>query len=425
MCPVYKATRREHASPRAKANLLRLVISGALGGDRPSHARGHLYQRRAANEVDRLVKQVTDYCIGCGMCAVECPSKVNIPKLVLEAKSRHRERRRASRVDYVLSHAETVAHMGGALPMLTNRLVDLRATRVLGQILLGVDRRRPMAPFAERSLRRLVCRKPAPATPAGDVKAGAAAFFYDLYADCYDPELGLAVIAVLAAHRVETVLPDQRACGIPEMQYGYAGRARRIAETNVNGALAYVEQGATLLSAEPTATFAFKVHYPDYLGSTQSTVVANATSDLGEFLARFRREHPEKAPDAKTVTSEALGIIPRRPGRPDGQIRVAYHQPCHSKAQAFGNPWIELLSQIPGLGVIDLAAGCCGMAGTFGMKTGTYDLSLAVGQPLFDRIEDLAPDLLVSDCSTCRMQLAHATGLPVMHPVTLLLAAYA
>ena len=33
MCPTYKATRREHASPRAKANLLRNIISGRLDQD--------------------------------------------------------------------------------------------------------------------------------------------------------------------------------------------------------------------------------------------------------------------------------------------------------------------------------------------------------------------------------------------------------
>ena len=74
--------------------------------------------------------------------------------------------------------------------------------------------------------------------------------------------------------------------------------------------------------------------------------------------------------------------------------------------------------------MIDLSAGCCGMAGTFGMKAGTYDLSLAVGEPLFKRVAEVSPALLASECSTCRMQLAHATGLPVVHPVELLARAY-
>ena len=60
--------------------------------------------------------------------------------------------------------------------------------------------------------------------------------------------------------------------------------------------------------------------------------------------------------------------------------------------------------------VIDLAAGCCGMAGTFGMKKGTYDLSMQTGAPLFERIAAVEPDLVASECSTCRLQIAEATS---------------
>ena len=135
-----------------------------------------------------------------------------------------------------------------------------------------------------------------------------------------------------------------------------------------------------LVSAEPTATFAFKVHYPDYAPSPDCSVVANATHDLGEFLVRFRADHSEKAPSAGPL--------------PSYYRRVAYHQPCHLKAQQIDNPGLELLREIPGLEVVDLAAGCCGMAGTFGMKADTYELSMLTGRPLFDRIAEVAPDLV-------------------------------
>ena len=65
--------------PRAKANLLRNIIQGKL-------------DPYDTYETD-LCKEVTDYCIECGMCALECPSNVNIPKLMLEAKSKYRAAR--------------------------------------------------------------------------------------------------------------------------------------------------------------------------------------------------------------------------------------------------------------------------------------------------------------------------------------------
>ena len=252
-------------------------------------------------------------------------------------------------------------------------------------------------------------------------------YFYDLFANYNDPQLALAVVRVLEAHGVRVVIPDQRPSGIPEMLYGYADRARETAQFNIEVAAPYLADGAAIISAEPTATFAFKVHYPDYLAPPECSLAANATHDLGEFLVRRRADHPEGAPAAAPLRGERrtqrLGdsATAADPGR---LLRIGYHQPCHLKAQGVGNPGLELLREIPGVEVVDLAAGCCGMAGTFGMKAGTYDLSMEVGKPLFERVTEAAPDLLASECSTCRWQLAQATGLETIHPVMLLAEAY-
>jgi FAD/FMN-containing dehydrogenase/Fe-S oxidoreductase len=416
MCPTYKATCREHASPRAKANLLRAAISGTL-------------DPRTAYILD-ATKLVTDYCIECGMCAVECPSHVNIPKLVLEAKSKYKEQRRCSPVDLVLGHAAMVTRLGSAAAPLANRLLRSRLPRRLAQRLVGLERRRPMEPFARHTFQEIVAAR-GRGYEGGFAEQGqtlqqvtTVAYFHDVFANYYDPELALCVERVLSVHGVRIVLPEQRASGIPEMLHGFADQARKLVAFNLQGALPYVKQGALLVSAEPTASFAFKVHYPDYLASPDCSLVADAARDLGEFLVRLRQDHPDSAPSAAPI--QGLPATDRQQTAEHSMrpLRIGYHQPCHLKAQQVGCPSLELLSEIPGLEVIDLNAGCCGMAGTFGMKTRNYDLSIATGRPLFDRVAEAAPDLLVSECSTCRMQLAHATGLEAVHPVTLLAESY-
>ena len=144
-------------------------------------------------------------------------------------------------------------------------------------------------------------------------------------------------------------------------------------------ALPHVKAGAVLVSAEPTATFAFKVHYPDYVNSPDCSLVANATRDLGEFLVQRRARPPRAGPGRRPPAGG-----PRRCSAPavaGALLRIGYHQPCHLKAQQIGSPGLELLREIPGVEVVDLAAGCCGMAGTFGMKAGTYDLSMQPARP--------------------------------------------
>lgn len=416
MCPTYKATSREHASPRAKANLLRGIATGVLD---PGGAYGWASTR-----------MVTDYCIVCGMCAVECPSNVNIPKLMLEAKSRYRAARRAGRAEMILGRAERVSEIGQRFAPLSNRIANQRVLRALAQPLIGIDRRRNMATFAGRSLQQLLADRspqaglgqPTPAESADTPSIPRAAYFYDLFANYNEPGIALAVEKVLNAHGVEVLFPEQRGSGVPEMLNGFARMARDAAEFNVRSFLPYAQAGAALVGSEPTASFAFKVHYPDYVNSRDCSTLANAFRDLGEYLVRYRADHPERSPTAARLEGLSADYGVNGPGA--RRLRVAYHLPCHLRAQQIGSPSLALLGEIPGLELIDVDSGCCGMAGTFGMKARSYDLSMLAGKPLFDRVGEISPNLVVTECSTCRMQIGRATGLRTLHPITLLADAY-
>jgi FAD/FMN-containing dehydrogenase/Fe-S oxidoreductase len=401
MCPSYKATRREHASPRAKANLLRNIMTGRLD---PASSYG-----------DAAVKAVTDYCIECGMCALECPSNVNIPKLMLEAKGQFRAANRGNATDLLLGHAEQLSRAGSLVAPLATPLRNMKALRAAAERLTGVDSRRQLPPFARPTFSSLVAaREKTPVTArvarpddAGRPPTAQVAFFWDMYVDYHEPRLGQVMEDLLAAHGATVRHARQRGSGIPQMLYGYREEAKRRAQANIAGAAELVRQGCLLVSGEPTASLAFKVHYPDYLASEDCSLVANAARDLGEMLWTLRRDHPERVPSAAALPQ-----------------RVAYHQPCHVKAQQIGAPFVELMREVPELEVVDLDGGCCGMAGTFGLKAGSYELSMQIGAPLFEKVEKADADTLVTECSTCRMQLAEATGKRVLHPAELLAQAY-
>ena len=162
------------------------------------------------------------------------------------------------------------------------------------------------------------------------------------------------------------------------------------------------------MSGEPTASFAFKVHYPDY-------VRTRGVRPGGQRRpATWASSWPPTGPTTRTSRPAPTAGLP---------LKVAYHQPCHLKTQQVGMPFFDLLKEIPDLELVNLDAGCCGMAGTFGMKAGTFDLSMETGRPLFERVAEVAPDLIASECSTCRMQLEQATGRPTTHPAQLLAGA--
>ena len=102
------------------------------------------------------------------------------------------------------------------------------------------------------------------------------------------------------------------------------------------------------------------------------------------------------------------------------QMTVPYHAPCQLKSQGMGTPAADLLRLIPGLTVVDSDAVCCGIAGTYGLKKEKYDIAQAVGKPLFDMVQATNKDLAVCDTETCRWQIQKGSGVPTVHPVTLL-----
>jgi len=122
------------------------------------------------------------------------------------------------------------------------------------------------------------------------------------------------------------------------------------------------------------------------------------------------------------VVERALARDPSRLTLRAGPSRVLLHGHCHQKAMGLLPATRSLLSRIPGCTVVDLDAGCCGMAGSFGYAVEHYDVSRQIGErrllPAARALKD--GDVLVAPGASCREQVAHFTGVKALHPATLL-----
>ncbi len=85
---------------------------------------------------------------------------------------------------------------------------------------------------------------------------------------------------------------------------------------------------------------------------------------------------------------------------------------------------MELMKLIPGVEVIEIDEGCCGLAGTWGLRSENAPLSSTIGGHLFRAIEESGADLAVTECSSCAMQIEAHTSLKAMHPISLLARSY-
>jgi Fe-S oxidoreductase len=101
--------------------------------------------------------------------------------------------------------------------------------------------------------------------------------------------------------------------------------------------------------------------------------------------------------------------------------RIVFHGHCHQKAIAGTTASVELLRRIPGAEVVELDAGCCGMAGSFGFESEHYDLSMRIGETrLFPALRREGADTLVAATGvSCRQQITHGVGRAALHPVQL------
>lgn len=106
--------------------------------------------------------------------------------------------------------------------------------------------------------------------------------------------------------------------------------------------------------------------------------------------------------------------------------RAAYYPPCHTRSVYGDAPALEVMRQT-GAEVCPVRySTCCGMAGTFGFKKGLegYEVSMAVGETLFQRIRAVDPDFVMTESGVCKMHIEHRTSLEVVHPAIALWQAY-
>jgi FAD/FMN-containing dehydrogenase/Fe-S oxidoreductase len=380
MCPVYKSTRDEAAAPKSKANVLRGLLSGAI-------------DRQVI--FDAALEQVMAQCVNCGSCAAECPSNVNIPKLVMEAKAQYVRHCGAAFVDRLTANVATAARMTHRFSPFVTPLVRTAWVRKASARLTGLAPQREIATFACRSLYR---RLPVETTGQGP----AVLFFAGCYAGYMRPELGLAAVNVLNRLGFHVHLPTQSCCGLPQLTKGLVIGASGEVERNLK-----VWQG--LLP---------KV---DYIVVTCSSCGYALMKDWG-YLIRDRGLAGQIG--AKTIHISHLLNLHREKLKFDNTpMTLAYYQPCHLRIQPHGNSSARLLTTIPGIKVEDMQNQCCGIAGSWGMIGKNYGLSKAIGEPVIQKLNASNAQYGITDCPTCQMQMEHLGHLPVRHPVEVVSAA--
>jgi len=352
-------------------------------------------------------------CTGCARCDSACPNQVVVSELIAAAKARHAKPPARRLRDAVLARPELLGRLFGPVPGLVNGMLRLGPARRVMDMTLKISADRPFPSYARPYRPEPAGAESTGVDASGAVQPGGGRPVV-VYPGCSirynEPRLGEAVEVVLRRNGYVPIVAGAGCCGLPAMANGATDEARRRARALIAELSAAAAEGTPIVTACTSCSHMLKSGYRTLLGDDPALAraardLASTVYDLGEFLAVGT-----DGPDTETVSR-------------DRELRVAYHAPCHQQTQGIGRPWYHLLRGLPGVRVTDLDAGCCGMAGTFGFKAEKATISMAIGQRLFDAVTAARPDVVVSECPTCRLQIEHGAGLPVAHPVMVLLAA--
>ena len=394
MCPSYMATREEAHSTRGRANVLRLAMSGRLG---------------EAGLGDEGVREVLDLCLECRACKAECPVGVDVARFKSEFLADYWRRHGTPIRAHLLGHIRGVSRWGSRFAPFSNAIARNAVVRAFNERVIGIDRRRTPPAWTSHSFSRdfRKHRRPARAVaPEGPLNR-TVALFNDTFTNYYSPAIGMAGLQVFEIAGLEVELAPDACCGRPLISQGLLGAARRQAASSVEELYPLAERGVPIVFFEPSCLSAIRDDVPSLLrGEAQRRAqrVADRAVLFEEFL--------ERECDAGRVRLDLR----------NGPPKILLHGHCHQKAMGGLGPAKALLGRIPGATVVDLDAGCCGMAGSFGYAREHFEVSRAIGERRLLPAARTLPDgaVLVASGTSCRHQVADFTGVRALHAAELI-----
>jgi glycerol-3-phosphate dehydrogenase subunit C len=356
-------------------------------------------------------ERVVDLCYGCKLCEIKCPYtprdghefQLDFPRLILRAKAVSAKEHGLRLRERLLGHPDQLGKLGGLTPRLANLGCRQKFQRAMMEKILGIHREKLLPDFAAETFDKWLKRNPLPPDPADP--AAKVAIFPTCFVNYYNPGPGKAAVEVFAKNGCAVKCPKQNCCGMPALDSGDIEFARKEARANVESMLPLVRAGYKIAAINPTCSLTMRKEYPNLLPGDEVKEFAAAVADSHELLNDLRRAGRFNKDFQST------------PGT------VAYHVPCHLKAQGIGLRSRDLMRQIPGVEVTTVDA-CSAHDGTWAMKKEFFALSMQWGRKAFDGMREADARVMATDCPLAAVQIEQATGVHPIHPIEVLARAY-
>ena len=392
LCPAYKVSGDELKTTRARANVLREVLT--RGGDYAD------------------VKQELDSCLACKGCKSECPSNVDMTRLRAEILQHYYDEHGTPFRSYMVAHMAQVEQLGAMVKPLYNFFASWSLSSAIIEKVISFSAERQIPTLSRYSMRKLVAKEMV--WNRVDRPKKKVYLFADEFTNLQEAELGLTFAKLLMHLGYKVEIPKHVESGRAAISKGCLKYAKKFAVKNVLLLKDKVSESHPLIGIEPSCILSFRDEYPDLVPADMRQDAMSLSKNCllyDEFLMKEIAEGNISADDFE-----------------DAKMEIWLHGHCHQKSLVGVDKTAKALGYLlAGAKVNVIPSGCCGMAGSFGYEKEHYKTSLAIGEMvLFPAVRKAVssvsetPAIVAAPGTSCRQQILDGTGVKAVHPIEIL-----
>ncbi len=340
MCPSYMATREEVHSTRGRANALRGVLSGALKEDLLT---------------SKKMLKVLDLCIECKSCKSECPANVDMAKIKYEfLHNYYKKHKTPLRSKLVGSVPVLYKFIAGPQAYFFNLANKLPFAKILTEKIIGIHKNRSMPEISTYTFESWFKKR----VPNTTKSRGKILFFHDTHINFIHPEVGKSAVKILEAAGYEVEITNRKCCGRTMISKGLLDDAKKNVDYNTNLLYEYVKKGIKIVGVEASCVSSMQDEFPDLADDKEKArKISENTFTVQDLLMQIQDDNFQQI-SWNSSNKDLLLFV---------------H--CHERALNGTSNSLESLNLPQKFNAKLIDAGCCGMAGSFGMEKEHYEIS--------------------------------------------------
>lgn len=393
LCPSFQATRDEKNSTRARANVLREILTNT---------------ESKTPFVSQEIYEVMDLCLLCKACKSECPSGVDVAKLKMEFLQHYYDVNGVPLRSYAVSNLPLVHKLMSPFPQIANFFLKNKLSSSLIKSVIGFSQQRNFPPMSNTTLKKLEQKynRQKPENPKKTIY-----LFNDEFTNYLESDIGIKAILLFEKLGYDVKIAPISVSGRTWLSKGLLRKAKGIANKNIEALKDVIGANNPLVGIEPSAILSFRDEYPD-LASAENKKAALHIAKNSFLFDEFIADEANKG----NISSDMFTEV---------SVKIKFHGHCQQKSLISTKYTNQILSLPINYRVSEIPSGCCGMAGSFGYEKEHYDLSMKIGEMvLFPEIRKADEDtIIVAVGTSCRCQIEDGTGVKAIHPLEVLYAA--